>query len=624
MRIPDMENAFMFSNGQSEQGRNLPPPAGNPAVLFPRGGELVGPGEELLVRWHYRADAECEAVLTLLLDGAPAPGVAPVRLTCYAYQDEHSLLWTVPHDVFSQRAQLRVTVTEADGGMRSAASNPFSIWDLFQVRVLAPRAGEQYRKGEELQVRWRCLGERPQSYQLRLLAEGHAIPIARLPGSAESHTLLVPELPAPQARIQIVAQDREGREGYYESDPFLIDAGPMSLRVLLADEGGVYRPGQELHACWEITGGLPPIKITARLLLGDMLLGEKELGGGAGAGRCTFPVPDVFSDRCRIEIEAEDAAGKRAADKSAPLTILGSPLKVRVLRPDAVTLHVGEQAEIAWEASGGVPPYGASVYLRANGESELLARGVEGSYMYWTVPNKPAAQARIQVVLRDATGKETSSLSEGSFAIEGFTVRVAYPNGREFVKGEQPVPITWEAQGPVSAFAVNLVIDGEVAEWIARDLPGTARSFDWIVPYMPTEHAHIRVIAYDQIGRPMAEDDSDGYFTISKERPVRVTVTHPDGSPSGDQIFQLGETITVAWKVEGIGVPASFKVDVVLVGEGGRETYLIADNVPGAARSCEWTIAGIPRCDNARVLVEVIDERGFRDVDDSDYYFKIH
>ena len=397
-------------------------------------------------------------------------------------------------------------------------------------------------------------------------------------------------------------------------------ARPLEVRVAPWPEGPLLRPGQQVTLRWQVQGPAPEaIALTIRA--GDSPLLERELEGHKTAWY--WEVPDVRTAECVVEIVARGPGGQQARALGDSATILGRPLQARLLSNLDERLEVGQQVELEWEIAGGLPPYASSVFLRTNGDSLPIARDLPDSYAFWTVGNHTTDDARLQVVVRDATGREVSALSPRPLRIRGCAVRVMHPNGRELVRPHQRVPITWESSGPVSSFRLNLLIDGEVAECIARDLPPDAVSFEWLVPYLPTERGHIQVVAHGATDRPVAKDESDGYFCIAKERPIRVTVVSPDGSPTGDQVFRQGERVQVRWRTEGCGVPESFRVDLVTITEEGRQIRPIAAALPGDARSCEWVVTDAPTSDAARVRVRVVGQAGFCDEDDSDFYFRI-
>jgi hypothetical protein len=397
--------------------------------------------------------------------------------------------------------------------------------------------------------------------------------------------------------------------------------GPYELRLHAWPDGPLVRPGQEVTIRWEVLRGPPPEAITLTFRAGEVVLYEHELRGSATA--FTWLVPDVRTDHCQVDLAVRGPQGVAARAQSDTVTILGRPLQARLLSSQDERLEVGQQVLLEWEVAGGLPPYRSSVFLRINGDSVPIANSVLEGYAYWTVGNHSGDDARLQVVVRDATGREVSALSARPLRLRGCSVRVTYPNGREFVKPHQHVPITWESSGPASSFRLNLLIDGEVADCIARDLPPDTDRFVWTVPYLPTERAHIQVVAHGVLDRPVAHDESDGSFCISNDRPIRVTVVSPDGSALGDQVFQQGERVQVRWRTEGIGSPRSFRVDLVAITEQGRQILPIAADLPGDARSCEWVVTDAPITDAARIRVQVTGEGGLSDEDDSDFYFRI-
>jgi hypothetical protein len=121
-------------------------------------------------------------------------------------------------------------------------------------------------------------------------------------------------------------------------------------------------------------------------------------------------------------------------------------------------------------------------------------------------------------------------------------VEVKSPNGGEtftIEPGQVSVPIRWESRdkGAVLRHDLTLSTDGGATfpTAIARNLSGTAQSFNWTVPFdLTTAQAKVRVIALNAAGN-LGMDESGGTFTIQPTaRPnIRFWTVDP---PSNERV----------------------------------------------------------------------------------------
>jgi hypothetical protein len=101
--------------------------------------------------------------------------------------------------------------------------------------------------------------------------------------------------------------------------------------------------------------------------------------------------------------------------------------------------------------------------------------------------------------------------------------RYLFPNTRQDkLKAGKNAEITWQTSSKAESALHDVLIStdgGKTFTSIATNLPGTSRSFDFVVPpaYANVKKARIRVIATDIEGNT-AQDDSDEVFPIKKKK----------------------------------------------------------------------------------------------------------
>src|SRR5262249_10470186 len=89
-------------------------------------------------------------------------------------------------------------------------------------------------------------------------------------------------------------------------------------------------------------------------------------------------------------------------------------------------------------------------------------------------------------------------------------VALTYPAAGQHLTGGSVAPIAWSAsddKGIVSQ-KVEVSTDGGMTYTVLATLNGGARSFNWLVPELPTVHARIKATAYDGVNLPVSAASS--------------------------------------------------------------------------------------------------------------------
>ncbi len=180
-----------------------------------------------------------------------------------------------------------------------------------------------------------------------------------------------------------------------------------------------------------------------------------------------------------------------------------------------------------------------STYLGGNNTDQGWGIGLDGSdnvYIagYTKSTNFPTLNAH----------QDTSDTTNGNAFVTSFapTVTLTSPNGGEAWRGGSSQEITWENWGlGVDHVRLLYSTDGgssfppgnTIAVISTAENDG---SHTWSVPVLDTDMARVRVAAEDSSNNVLAEDDSDGNFTIDSTAP-ETTVSSLDGTPGDDDWF---------------------------------------------------------------------------------------
>lgn len=230
-------------------------------------------------------------------------------------------------------------------------------------------------------------------------------------------------------------------------------------------------------------------------------------------------------------VVARDGNRNEVRDCSdSPFVIFGRdvmPPSVRLASPNGgEIIAAGQPYTITWQSSDDRPGMTCTVLLSTDGglTYTTLVAGLTGVSSYtWHIPaTLGSTQARIRVVCRDAAGLTSQDESDANFAIDHRRpeVRLAEPNGGTIVLrlANNPVRIQWTSADDVAVASHDILLSLDGGETfsvkVAENLPGSAQSYDWIVPrHIRSGKAMLRIISKDFVGR-VNQDDSDRTFIL--------------------------------------------------------------------------------------------------------------
>src|SRR5215472_16513535 len=175
-------------------------------------------------------------------------------------------------------------------------------------------------------------------------------------------------------------------------------------------------------------------------------------------------------------------------------------------------------------------------------------------------------------------------------------VTMTYPRGGEHIQAGSVAQIAWNAsddKGIVSQ-KVEVSIDGGMTYTLLAAPGVTVNSFNWLLPEIPTNHARIKITAYDGVNLPVsAETFSD--FEIEPGPPDSTRPVVSQVAPSTGALVPGGATFKVTWtETDNIGV-------VKRVGElstdGGRtfaDIFSIIAPSSGPDQTYLWQVPANP------------------------------
>jgi len=173
-------------------------------------------------------------------------------------------------------------------------------------------------------------------------------------------------------------------------------------------------------------------------------------------------------------------------------------------------------------------------------------------------------------------------------------VKLIDPIGGELAEVGATYTIRWEANDDNAVVSQDLYlsVDGVITP-IITGLSGSARSFVWAVPNLPTDPhgfadgARIRVVVEDSAGQKHSDTSKYGFAIAGPTDYFHsIRLTAPTGQP-----FDAGDTVHIAWEAteRSLFPGGSFTLELSL--DGGRSySYIIEWSVASTERFHDWLV----------------------------------
>ncbi|RMG52994.1 MAG: PKD domain-containing protein, partial [Acidobacteria bacterium] len=416
----------------------------------PIGGETIPTGSRFTIRWISSDNvAVVSHELWLAPDGVHFDTPIATNLSGFA----QSFDWSVPSNLVSNQARLRVIARDAAGNVGQAESGPFAIRDGQppHVAIQSPRGGEVIPAGSSFLIRWTSSDNvGVVSHDILLALDGfnfNSTIAVGLPGSVHQFNWSIPiTMASTSARIRIIARDAAGNIGQSDSGPFTIrDTTPPTVSIQSPRGGETLVPGTLFTIRWSSSDNLAVTSHDVVLATDGVHFTITISSGLPGSAQSlTWSIPsNVATDSARIRIIARDAAGNTGQSESGLFIIRDTlPPAVTVNEPfPGQIINGGNSFTIRWSALDNVGVTSQDILLSTDGGASfpiLIASGLGGQQtsFLWSVPGHLATtSAVIRVRAFDAAGN-TGQGDSGPFTIRDAqppSVVVIAPSGGQIV-----------------------------------------------------------------------------------------------------------------------------------------------------------------------------------------------
>lgn len=402
------------------------------ALLHPTGGETFAGGSQVTIRW---SSSDNIAVTSHDLFFSTNGGATFSPIATGLSGSQHSFSWTVPNNLTTSRAQIRVIARDAAGNTGQATSGNFTIADVTppQVTVTRPAAGDIVQAGRSTTIRWTSSDNIGVAAHDILLSTNGGASFAttvaiNLPGTQQTFTWNVPaDVVSDRAVIRVIARDTSGNSGQGDSGIFVIQPPPMppTVRLLAPNGGEVIQAGSVFTIRWASSDdrGIASHDLLLSTDGGQSFPVTIQTGLSGSAQSFAWSVPSTLATaRARIRVIARDTDGLSGQDDSdADFTIERPPAPPGdqlLVASDDVTIVAGLPSRPTVFAT--IPTRGNTrrVAVAPNGEFALAVNSDSTVSLISDLPHNPR-ETRLITVGQGPTAIAISSDATLAVTING-------------------------------------------------------------------------------------------------------------------------------------------------------------------------------------------------------------
>jgi len=388
------------------------------------------------------------------------------------------------------------------------------------------------------------------------------------------------------------------------------------------------------------TGGAPSPAMVKALLLnsttyvsgpggGDNLPGNQQGWGLMNLGRALDTTPRLLVDQTQVFSDTGNSFVAQGAisDPTKPVRVTlvwsDAPGNPPALGPSVNDLdlqveaggktYLGNVFNADTSVEGGTADHKnnvESVWLPAGASGNITVRVIAANIVGDGVPGaSDTTDQDFALVIYNA---QAGTIGGGGGPIDTPpAVNLRFPIGGERIMVGDLMRIQWDADDDkgIESQQVEFSADGANFSTIAS-LSGSARSFDWHVPSVPTQFGKIRVTALDGVNLPVASTNVNP-FIVEQGPPDLVPPTVVLQSPNSDSIVGGGTTMNIKWReLDNVGVIQ--RVIDLSTDNGTTFSQILSIIAPssGAQQSYDWQVPGELSTQRAKIRITVYDGAG--------------
>ncbi|MFH1097125.1 MAG: carboxypeptidase regulatory-like domain-containing protein [Candidatus Desantisbacteria bacterium] len=223
-----------------------------------------------------------------------------------------------------------------------------------------------------------------------------------------------------------------------------------------------------------------------------------------------------------------------------------SDLKASLTSPDGNEVwDIGNQQNIVWNISGGIPPYTVDISYARDGLYPINSNIVKGlkqqsmgpNVYIWTMPPVVSDRLGIMVSVVDSNGNKAMDISNGYFSLKSDTavkgknapllILLKGITGSQYLMGGAKLDIGWLISGGISPYTVDLyysIDNGKTYSVMDSNLSQV--SYPWILPQVDSQAIRVKAMVTDALGEKATAVSET--FKLDATPPTVVYTNIPD------------------------------------------------------------------------------------------------
>lgn len=336
----------------------------------------------------------------------------------------------------------------------------------------------------------------------------------------------------------------------------------------------------------------------------------------------TNPAPGRWTAETTDAVAVFDVVAPNDAPRVAIGAVQNSLASERDNATAAIETASAGQTVIQWSASSSNPNAQISLFYdngNAGADGVKITDGLKVSdtnkSFSWNLANVPSGEYFVYAVINDGKNAPVTAYSANKLTVDDPTAP-AQPQGVAAQAIENAAAIGWQPnqQAGVAGYTVHYTSDLSRIEYQKSTAAGLATSFR-LTGLEPNKQYRVAVTAYNEAGRVSRFSTPQIINTSAGRSPV-VQLTTPNG---GERLI-TSQPFTIQWTASD---DTRIETQQILLSGNGGLSYpiVIADNLPGAARSFIWNLPADLLSSTLRLRVIATDAAGNVGADESDGSF---
>jgi hypothetical protein len=538
-------------------------------VTAPNGGEVLQSGETYQIAW-----TQSSSVSRVNIDYSTDNGTSWTNIVSGA-QLNGAYDWTVPNNVFTDNALIRVADANSGGAIYDVSDNVFKIGSL---KILTPNGGENWLSGTTHAITWQAASN-ISNVKLEYYAPltGWVIVASSVAANTGSYNWIVPANYSDSVKVRITSVDDNTITD--TSDAFFRIA---NVKITTPANATKWQFGDTERIEWTASANVSNVNLFYNT--GNGVWQNLAQNLDASSGAYDWTIPNIVTDKLTLRIDDVNGAGEIYDETAFNISVVN--LDLTQPNPQTVWL-AGSTQDILWSASSYIRKISIKYSLDEGTTWLSVVDSLDatlGKYS-WNIPTALSSDS-ILMVIRDVDYSNVDD-SSGYFKVSNADLTLLAPNGGEYWQAGTDETISWNASSNISLINIYYSTDSG-AHWTAliSNYPATNDSYEYSIPSnFASDNFRIKI-----------EDANNPFLRDSSSHDLYVRWLYLQ-EPVGGEHLQAGNVKTIKWTNSSnvSNVRIDFSTD-----NGGSWNNIAM--VTAASGQYDWTVNNLPT-DSALVRI---------------------